>query len=261
MRKSTLLIYLAFPVIMLSCSNNNDNIRLFAGKYTETSSKGLSVYEMNEINGSLKLVSDNDAGPNPSYFCISKKNNLIYAANEVMNFKDGTGGGITTLKYNPKTGTTQKIGELPIPNGSPCYISLSPENDFLFLANYTGSSVTVVNLDEIGIPREITDSIRFDGADKVSHPHMIAFSPAGKKVYQTDLGLDQVVIYDFDRVAGKLWQVENGIVKFPPGSGPRHFVFNDEGTKMYVINELNSSLSVLNVNNDGGLVLVQTFQP
>ena len=88
---------------------------------------------------------------------------------------------------------------------------------------------------------------------------MIIPDPAGKRIYLTDLGLDQIFIYNLDPISGKLNQINNGMVNLPKGSGPRHFVFNSTGTKMYVINELNSTVSVLDIDGKGELHLVQTL--
>ncbi len=67
------------------------------------------------------------------------------------------------------------------------------------MANYSSSSIAVVKLDAKGIPETVSDTISFPENDgKISHPHMISFGPGGKKVYLTDLGLDRIVIYDFD---------------------------------------------------------------
>jgi 6-phosphogluconolactonase len=87
---------------------------------------------------------------------------------------------------------------------------------------------------------------------------MISTDPAGKRIYLTDLGLDRIVIYTLDPASGQLHQINNGIAKLPAGSGPRHFVFSSDGTKMYVINELNSTLSFFSVDSEGGLKLIQT---
>ena len=239
--------------------STNQPFCLVIGKITGSGENGFYIFDLNREDDNFKLVSESDAGPNPSYFCISNNNRLIYAANEVMNFKGAKGGGITTLRYDNKAGGTEKIGELAVPNGSPCFISLSPDNDFLFLANYTGSSIAVVKLDSKGIPVTITDSLIFKGnAGKISHPHMISFDPAGKRVYLTDLGFDRIIIYNFDHQSGKLQQIQNGIVILPKGTGPRHFVFNSDGTKMYVIAELNSTITVFNVDANGELKSIQT---
>ena len=260
MKRCISLIITLFLIMIFITSCQEKTIRLFASRFNEAGENGLVVFELNRGLGSFKILSETDAGPNPSYFCISEKKGLIYAANEVMEFKGVKGGGVTTLKYNPETGNTEKIKELMVPKGGPCYISLSPQEDYLFFASYSSASIAVVKLDANGIPDNVTDTISFSpNENSVSHPHMISFGPSGKKVYLTDLGLDRIVIYDFDNATGRLTEVPGGIINLPKGTGPRHFVFNEAGTKMYVICELNSTISVFDVNEKGGLRPIQTL--
>jgi len=259
MKKLNLFIYLILFIIMLSSSCKNESIRLFVGKYTEEGEKGLYLFDINLDKGAFNLLSESDAGPNPSYFCISKNNGMIYAANEVGKFNGFKGGGLTTLRYDAKTGVIEKLNEIAVPNGGPCYISLSYNEDFLLMANYSGGSVAVVKLDEKGIPVGISDTIFYEAEEgKVSHAHMIATDPGGKRVYLTDLGLDRIVIFNLDPESGRLQQIPNGIVNLEEGAGPRHFVFSSNGNKMYVINELNSTISVFDVEINGELKPIQT---
>jgi 6-phosphogluconolactonase len=259
MKKSTLTICFILSIIMSSFSTSNGQIRLFAGTYAEGAKKGFFVFDLNREAGTFKLISENDAGPNPSYFCISKKNGFIYAANEVSEFRGVKGGGVTALSYDAKTGSAKKIGELPVPNGGPAYIAISPGDDYLFLANYSGGSVSVVKINEKGIPVSVTDTIVYKGGEgTVSHAHMVSFDPSGKRVYVTDLGLDRIMIYNFDAVNGKLKQIPSGVAELPKGSGPRHFVFSTDGSRLYVIDELNSTITFFNVNMNGELKQVQT---
>jgi 6-phosphogluconolactonase len=260
MKKCISITFAIFFIMLLTASCQNKTIRLFASRYNETGEKGFAVFDLNREAGTFKLLSETDAGPNPSYFCISEKNGIMYAANETMEFNGVKGGGVTALKYSPETGSAQKVKELMVPKGGPCFISLSPGADFLLMASYSSASIAVVKLDEKGIPSSVADTISFPPIEgKNSHPHMISFDPAGKKVYLTDLGLDRIVIYDFDSNSGHLKQIANGIVNFASGSGPRHFVFNSAGTKMYVICELNSTVSVFDVNTNGELSQLQTM--
>jgi 6-phosphogluconolactonase len=260
MKKMFLIIYSILLIVILISSCKNKTVRLFAGTYTVGGGKGFYLVDLDPGMEKFNLVSVSDAGPNPSYLCISQKRGLIYAANETMKFKGATGGGVTTLRMNDKNGSVEKINELSVPNGSPCYISLSPGDEFLFLANYVGGSITVVKLDNKGIPDKITDTILYEAEEgNVSHPHMISFNPAGKFVYVTDLGLDRIVIYNFNSVSGRLEQIQDGIVKLQKGAGPRHFVFSSDGKMMYVINELNSTISTFDVVTNGGLKLIQTI--
>jgi 6-phosphogluconolactonase len=237
-----------------------EDSRLFVGGFTIDTAKGLSVFDFNSSNGDLKLISESDVGPNPSYFCYSGKKKLIYVLNEVMKFNGNFGGGLTTLKYDTKTGTFEKLNEILIPYGGPCYISMSPDSSFLFVANYPNGSVAVVKLDDNGIPETITDTlVYYMDAPKPSHAHMILNDPSGEKVYVTDLGLDRIMVYNFDRNTGKLNWAGNDTLSLPVGSGPRHFTFNANGSKMYVINELGSKMMVINVDKQEGLKLIQTL--
>ena len=218
--------------------------------------KGLSSFDFNIGNGELKPVSQYDAGPNPSYFCYSKKN-LLYAANEVMKFNGSDGGGLTTLKLN-EDGTSEKKNEMIIPYGGGCFISMSPDSGFLFIANYPKGSVVVVKLGNDGIPQSITDSILYvPDSPGDSHAHMILNDPSGDKIYVSDLGLDRMIIYDFDNNEGKLHPSDTLTV--PKGSGPRHFVFSSDGSRMYLINELGSKIIVFDINQPEGPKLIQTL--
>jgi 6-phosphogluconolactonase len=260
MKKSSLIICSVFVIIMSSFSFSNGQVRLFTGTYTETRKNGLFIFDLNREEGTFKLLSESDAGPDPAYICLSKRNEFIYAANEVMKFNGVRGGGVTALSYDASTGIAKKIGDLVVPNGGPAYISISPGNDYLFFANYSGGSVSVVKLNEKGVPVRVTDSVIYKGeGEAVSHAHMISMDPSGKRVYVTDLGLDRIVIYNFDNATGKLKQIPNGIVNVAKGSGPRHFVFTEDGTKLYVINELNSTVIFFNVSSNGELHQVQTL--
>ncbi len=242
---------------LFSCSTKTE--RLFVGGFTKPDAKGLSVFDFNPRNGDLKLISEAQVGPNPAYFCYSAKTNLFYVANEVMEFKGAFGGGLTTLKYNAENATFEKLNEILIPYGGPCFISMSPDSNHLFIANYPNGSVAVVKLDTKGIPELITDTILYNkSAPDESHAHMILNDPSGKKVYVTDLGLDRIIVYNFDITTGKLIQTENGLVQLPDGIGPRHFTLNADGSKLYVINELGSKMMVFDIqeNKEPGLIQI-----
>ena len=53
--------------------------------------------------------------------------------------------------------------------------------------------------------------------------------------------------------------IENGYAKLAKGAGPRHFAFGKDGSGMYVINELNSTMTVFNVEKSGALKEIQTL--
>ena len=81
------------------------------------------------------------------------------------------------------------------------------------------------------------------------HAHWIEASAGNRYTYVSDLGLDKVLIYKFDAASGKL---ANPVAKqqdafsatLPPGSGPRHVAFSRNGNFMYVLSELQSTVTV-----------------
>jgi 6-phosphogluconolactonase len=241
-------------------TGSNDKVKLVTGSYTESGDSGINVCDFHISNGSLTFLNSFNAGPNPSYLCLSRNASLIYAINEVDSYMKLKAGGLTTIKHDGKFGNLKKVNEMAVPNGGPCFISVSPLNDFLLVANYGGGSVAVVRLDGSGVPVSITDNVYFKGNEgSVSHAHMVAFDPGGKRVYVTDLGLDRVWIFTLERSSGKLIPFNSDGIILPKGTGPRHFVFNDSGSKLYIIGELNSTITVLGADQEKGLIPLQSI--
>jgi 6-phosphogluconolactonase len=254
------LYYLISAITIFLVSGCKEKTRLVTGSFSDTGLDGINVYNFYTGDGVLKWVSKADAGPNPSYFCISKKKKIIYAINEVSKYKELVAGGLTTLAYSGNFEKIKRINEMAVPNGGPCFISLLPDESYLLIASYAGGSVAVVKLDEKGIPIKVTDTIIYKGiGEKISHAHMISSDPEGARIYVTDLGLDRILIYTIDESAGKLLPFSENGAALPDGTGPRHFVFSSDGSKMYVMGELNSTISVFQVDKNIGLIPLQTI--
>ena len=145
-----LVFSVLIPVLFSGCT---DYRGFFAGRFTENDdSSGLYFFEMNGRNGEIRKISEFNVGPNPSFFCLDRESNIIYIINEVTEFNGDQGGGLSTFRYETCSGSLKMIGELRIPFGGPCHISLTPEKDYLLIANYQNASVLAVRLDENKIP-------------------------------------------------------------------------------------------------------------
>src|SRR5512133_587323 len=225
MKKQFLFVLVSVMMIsVVPCKAQS--MRLFTGSFIRTGEKGFNIFDMDTKTGNVKLVTEFNAGPQPSYFCISNKHGYIYAAKEITRYKGRKVGSLTTMSYDPSKAELKKVHEMAVPNGGPCFISLSPNEDFLFFANYSGGSVAVVRLDSKGMPDGVADSILYEPVDgKVSHAHMISPDPSGKRIYVADLGLDRIVIYKLGD-NGKLNQT--GTAPLAKGAGPRHFAFSSD---------------------------------
>jgi 6-phosphogluconolactonase len=261
MKKILNLLIVVALTSVFGCVNSQVS-RMYVGGYTgrDGNDGGLRIIDADLTNGTFTLVSEADAGPSPSYICISEKNSIIYAANEsaVTTEEGARVGVVTALKLNADGSKAEQVKQLVLPPGGPVYVSLMPAEDFLLLAHYGAGAISVVRLDGNGLPMEVTDTIVFrEEGIRSARGHMVAPSPDGKKVYISCLSLDNIMILDLDRTTGKLTQTGVGIL--PEGSGPRHFTFNKDGSKMYVINETAVTMTVFNVASDGSLSEIQTI--
>ena len=75
------------------------------------------------------------------------------------------------------------------------------------------------------------------------HSHAINVSPDNRFVFVTDLGLDKVFVYHFDPQRGKLTANDPAFAMVHPGSGPRHLVFHPNGRFVYVVSEIQSTIT------------------
>ena len=253
------LLITALILLVVSCENSQTS-RMYVGGYTgrDSNDGGLRIIDIDLKKSVFSLVSEADAGPSPSYICVSKMRGMVYAANEATIVVDEVRvGSVTALKLDADGNYANKVKEVYLQNGGPCYVSITPDEDFLLLAHYGSGTISVVSLDGNGLPMEVTDAIVFreEGINS-ARGHMAIVGPNGK-IYFTCLALDKVMIFDLDKITGKLTQTGYGML--PQGAGPRHFEFSKDGTKMFVINELGSSMTVFDVANDGNIHEKQTI--
>ncbi|HUX58717.1 MAG TPA: beta-propeller fold lactonase family protein [Bacteroidales bacterium] len=108
----SICIVILFGIFFTSCKEDQ---MLFVGGFAKPGEKALSLFEFNKRNGDLELISEADGGLNPSYFYYSGERGLLYVLNEVMQFNGTFSGGLTTLKYDVRSGLFEKLNEILIP--------------------------------------------------------------------------------------------------------------------------------------------------
>ena len=77
---------------------------------------------------------------------------------------------------------------------------------------------------------------------------MVQFSPDHKFVLSTDLGSDKMYSYQYTRSSAESVLTLQDSISLKPGSGPRHFIFSKDGKLIYLLQELDGSLSTLKFN-------------
>jgi len=192
------------------------------------------------------------AGPDPTFVAPHPTGEYLYAA--VRTEGEGT---IKTFEVDRDTGSLKETNSAPSGALSPCHCSVDPAGEFLFVAHYTGGAVSVLPLGDTGQATSPVDVVQHTGSSvhpdrqTAPHPHSISPGPNGQFVYVPDLGTDEVVIYEVNRNAGSLSPYTT--VDVHPGAGPRHLSFDPDGERVYLINELDSTVIAYTLDNDGTL--------
>lgn len=256
---TTFLLMFAF----VSCSAQE--YYLFIGTYTNTTSKGIYVYDFNAQTGEAKWISNTDSCTNPSYLTISKNEKFVYSVNETNGANPGR---VSAYSFDKMDGTLHFINTTASGGDDPCYISTTADNKWLAVANYTSGTATVFPINKDGsvnpFSQLINDTIyRKPGETTTPHVHETVFSPDEKYLLTPDLGLDEVITYQFDAAIEKpLILTTQTFTKSAKGTGPRHITFSKDKKFAYLIHEMGGNVTTYSYNK-GHLNQIQdlpTFQ-
>lgn len=259
MKKSILMASIA--ILAIACAEKPKErpmYTLFVGTYTDGDSEGIYTYTFDANTGKLSHQKLAAKLTNPSYLALSQDKKNLYAVQETADF-DSLGGGVTAFRLN--NGTLELQNSMGTQGAHPCHVSLSGDGH-LAVANYTGGNVSVFSLNDDGSLAEDPQLIDHKPLDsvKTSHAHMAQFTADG--LFVTDLGLDAVKRYRQEE--GAFVSAVQSSLPFKNGAGPRHFTFGKKGQLLYVINELNSTISVFEKNpeeNYQETQIVETLDP
>lgn len=189
----------------------------------------------------------------PAFFAFHPKLDVLYAVTETGKSDPTAPAAITAYRFDRNDLTAGKAPTLTFLNtqtidgDSPCHVSLDATGEFLAVANYTSGSVVVFPVGSDGSIKPLTSMVvhKGSGANKQRqekpHAHCAFWDPSNRYLLVCDLGLDKVFVYDLDRKTGQLKMTSD--MPLAPGSGPRHLAFHPNGKWVFVVNELNMTLT------------------
>lgn len=143
----------------------------------------------------------------------------------------------------------QNLARVGVGGDTPCHVALDHAETLLAVANYGSGSVSLLRLDDHGLPiapaQTHANTGRGPNAERqqAPHAHWVGFSPDDRWLFQTDLGTDQVLAYPIED--GGLGSARVAYAA-PPGSGPRHLLLHPHHPRRaFLINELSNTLTLL----------------
>jgi 6-phosphogluconolactonase len=243
----------------------------FVGSITADPSQGevgpgVSVLEVEPSSGALALRQQLGGLQSPTYLALHPRLRVLYAGERYWPPMGATspGTGAITSFAIAGDGTLTRSGTLE--TGGATHLNVQPAGRFLVAPMNRIHTVGVFPLADDGRVGPPVAQIVHAGRGPVSpnqdtaFPHSCWFDPSGKRVLCCDLAQDRVLVYAFDPSTGALQPNEWGYAQVSSGAGPRHLAFLPGGDVVYVLNELDSTISVFGYEAaTGKLAILQTI--
>ncbi|MDD7984995.1 lactonase family protein [Lentisphaera marina] len=216
---------------------------------------GISVYSVNPGVGDLKLI-QTVKSENPAFVVVHPNQNHLYVLNEINDYqgKKKGFGSIEAWKINDKTGKLTFLNRVATAI-IPAQIAVSPKGNFLAVATYMGGTYEILPIEGNGRLMDASSVLSQSGTgphhrQKIPHPHAVHFSPCEKWLLGADLGNDMIKVFQIQ--GDQLKEISS--TKLIAGSGPRHLYVHPDGSVIYVINELNATITVLDFDSTTGKI-------
>ena len=247
MKRISLLLFLIVNVLIVFGQNSGKQ-KFYVGTFTSEGAKGIYLCDFDFKTGEIALIRTFIGVDNPNFLKISPDKKYLYVVNRAPKEIESTGGYISAYEIG-KNGNLNFLNKQLSHGADPCHVDVSPDGKFVAVANYGGGTTALYPVTENGSLLAASSVIINEGSsinkDRQTKPfaHSIKFSPFENKIFSADLGTDQLNIFELE--GDKLVQNGQKFVKLQPGAGPRHFDFHPNGDFIYVISELNSTITTI----------------
>jgi len=212
---------------------------------------GITVAELDYDNATLNIVQRVTEISECHYLNLHPNGRYLVATTmdddvQIVSFAIDSAGLLSLISRQPAGGT------------SPAYVCVDASERNALMVNYVvgeaRGNIRVYPIDSEGRLGEHSEHIEHEGSgpnpdrQEVSHPHMIVTTPDNRFAVVPDLGTDMIYLYALDTDAGTLSLAQT--LDLPPGAGPRHVAFHPNLPRMYVINELDSTMATFAYDDD-----------
>ncbi len=230
----------------------------FVGTYTEGDSEGIYKFLLH-ADGSISNIGLVAKTENPSWIVLSKDKSCLLAVNEI---DTADGKGLIESYTVQEKGLTLS-GRKSSGGAHPCFIAVN-DDGLVVSANYTGANVSLYQLKEDHQLSDILALQQNSGSSvherqQAAHTHSCWFEPGTNHILSLDLGADQVLFSQLDAKTQLFIPLPEDTLNLEPGSGPRHLCFHPNKKWIYIVNELNSTITVVHKSESGKYTLGDSF--
>ena len=248
--------------LAINCSGSKDSmetIKFYVGSSDGSLEYAIFLCELNPAKGELSVIDSFAGAKGPSYLAFSPDRKNLYSINRDRLDTALNHNSVSSFTINKENHQLVFLNSQSSEGAGPCHLYCSNKGRFLFTANYNSGDVAAFPLGDTGEIQPASSVVQSSGTGPVEnrqdgpHTHFVSLDPKENYLLSPDLGSDKVLIYEFDHEAGVLTpNPVQPFLKLAPGTGPRHLVFHPSGEFVYVVNELNSTVTACRYNEDNG---------
>ncbi len=261
-----IIIGMLFITNYTGAASGNKNVLqyFFVGTYTDGGSDGIYNFSLDPVTGKLTDHGLAAKTNNPSFLALTVNGKFLLAVHETKGENGSSMGFIESFAVSKDELRITSLSKVTSGGAHPCYVSVNKDG-YVLAANYTGGNVGLMRLDSNGKLSDTPDVQQHYGSgpnkarQAEPHVHSAFFEPGSDRIFVADLGTDKVSVYNLDSNETKLREAAVSSINITPGSGPRHLAFHPKMKVLYVVNELTSDVSVVNLNKDGSFTTVETI--
>lgn len=210
----------------------------YVGSYSYTGrAKGITVFDVDVEQGKFIRRCEVEVD-NSSYVQASNNGKILYSIADE---------GVVSFKIL-ENGSLSRLGSAKIKGMRGCHLSTDKGDNYIFVSGHHDGKITVLKLNKDGSVGRITDGVFHKGLGSVAErnfrPHVSCarLTPDEKFLMVSDLGIDQIKVYRFDKSEGRIMLVDT--VRCELESAPKRFVFSSDGKYFYVLYELKNVIDV-----------------
>lgn len=224
-------------------------IRFGTGEILQGKGEGIYQADFDEETKRLTITGVTRGVKNPSYIAVNPEKTMVYAVNELKEYKGEEAGSVSSFRILNGRGKLQLVSQVSTHGQDPCHVAVCGDGNRIVAANFMTGSVCVYEAEADGSLKE-TGFVQHEGSSvhpmrqKGPHAHSCIRIPKERRIIIPDLGMDKLMVYEIEE-NGELSFCEEETYDCLPGSGPRFGEFYEEKDLLYVINELASAISVL----------------
>ena len=220
----------------------------YVGTYTSNKSEGIYKFEMDSL-GKLSNVGLLAKTDNPSFLAMTADNKYLLAVNE------NEAG--TMESFRVKEDTLISINRTSTSGIHPCFITTNV-NNMILAANYSSGNVALSKLNDKGEILPLLDLQQHEGKDTTDRqegPHAHSAWFKNDEVISVDLGTNELW---FSKIVNDKFEFSSQkTLKMAGGAGPRHLAFHPVEEWIYIMNELNGTISQV-VKTDSAYSIAST---